>query len=393
VTSAATPAADEAAGRPSGDLLRPGRRGRRGRRGLLIGLLAAILAAGGAAVAVTDPFAASRPSGPAGSGLATSLAAVTSGPLSSQTQVSATLGYTGSYAVVNQAMGTFTWLPSAGQVIRQGGVLYQVNGSPVILLYGRIPMYRNLAAGASGGDVRQLNDDLVALGYADSADIAALGWDYFSWETRYALERLQQRLGITQSGTLALGTAVMLPADVRITSISGTLGASAPPGQAVMQATSTSLGVTVPLNADLQTDVKTGDKVSVTLPDGATTPGVVSSVGTVATVNSDGTATISVQVTLSDPAAVRGLDQAPVQVTITTASVSNALSVPVDALLAQAVQGDEEAGGEYAVEVAGPGGSHRLVPVTVGLFDDAAGQVQVTGSGLSAGQQVVVPAL
>jgi hypothetical protein len=384
VTSAATPAAGEAAGPPSGDRLRPGRRGR---RGLLIGLLVAILAAGGAAVAVTDPFAGgSRPSGPASSGLATSLAAVTSGPLSSQTQVSATLGYTASYTVVNQATGTFTWLPSPGQVIRQGGVLYRVNGSPVILLYGRIPMYRNLAVGDSGGDVRQLNDDLVALGYVDSGDIAALGWDYFSWETRYALERLQQHLGVAQSGALALGTAVMLPADVRITSISGTLGASAPPGQAVMRASSTSLGVTVPLNADLQTDVKTGDKVSITLPNGATTSGVVSSVGTVATVGSSGTATISVQVTLSDPGAVRGLDQASVQVTITTASVSNALSVPVDALLAQP-------GGEYAVEVAGPGGSHHLVPVTVGLFDDAAGQVQVTGSGLSAGQRVVVPAL
>jgi hypothetical protein len=383
VTSAPAPAAGEAVHQsPDGR----GRPGRRRRRGLLIGLLAAVLAAGGAAVAVAGPFAAaSRPSGPASGGLATSLAVVASGALSSQTQVSATLGYTGSYTVVNQATGTFTWLPSAGQVIGQGGVLYRVNGSPVIMLYGRIPMYRSLAVGASGGDVRQLNDDLVALGYADSADIAALGWSYFSWETRYALERLQQHLGVTQSGTLALGTAVMLPADVRITSISGTLGASAPPGQAVMQGTSTSLGVTVPLNADLQTDVKAGDKVSITLPNGATTSGVVSSVGTVATVTS-GTATISVQVTLSDPAATRGLDQASVQVTITTASVPNALSVPVDALLAQA-------GGEYAVEVAGPAGSHHLVPVTAGLFDDAAGQVQVTGSGLSAGQHVVVPAL
>ena len=274
MTSAATPAAAQASGQP---LAGRGRPGRRRRRGLLTGLLVAVLAAGGAAVAVTDPFAgSSRPSGPASSGFATSLALVSSGPLSSQTQVSATLGYTGSYSVINQATGTFTWLPSPGQVIRQGQVLYRVNGSPVILLFGRIPMYRNLAVEASGGDVRQLNDDLVALGYADSSDIAALGWNYFSWETRYALEQLQKHIGVTQSGTLALGTAVMLPADVRITSISGTLGTSAPPGQSVMQSTSTTLGVTVPLNADLQTDVKAGDKVSVTLPNVATTSGVVS---------------------------------------------------------------------------------------------------------------------
>lgn len=387
MTSANTPAASEAAGQPSSGRGQPGRHGRGGRRGLLIGLLVVVLAAGGAALTVTVPFAdGSRPSAPASSGLATSLAVVTRGQLSSQTQVSATLGYMGSYTVVNQATGTLTWLPAAGQVISQGGVLYRVDGNPVILLYGRIPMYRNLATGDTGGDVRQLNEDLVTLGYADSADIAALGWDYFSWETRDALERLQKHLGVTKSGMLALGTAVMLPAEVRITSISGTLGASAPSGQAVMRGSSTSLGVTVPLNADLQTDVKKGDKVSITLPNGATTSGVVSSVGTVATVGSSGTATISVQVTLSDPAAVQGLDQASVQVTMTTASVSNALSVPVDALLAQV-------GGGYVVEVAGSGGSHHLVPVTVGLFDDAAGQVQVTGPGLSAGQHVVVPAL
>ena len=73
------------------------------------------------------------------------------------------------------------------------------------------------------------------------------------------------------------------------------------------------------------------------------------------------------------------------EVTITTGSVANALAVPVDALLAQA-------SGGYAVEVTGAGGHHHLVTVSLGLFDDAAGLVQVTGPGLAAGQHVVVPA-
>ena len=88
--------------------------------------------------------------------------------------------------------------------------------------------------------------------------------------------------------------------------------------------------------------------------------------------------------TPTDPAATGSLDQAPVQVSIITASVTNALVVPVDALLALA-------NGGYAVEVIGSKGVHHLVAVTLGLFDDADGLVQVIGSGLAAGQRVVVP--
>ena len=74
------------------------------------------------------------------------------------------------------------------------------------------------------------------------------------------------------------------------------------------------------------------------------------------------------------------------QVAITTATVPYALAVPVNALLALA-------GGGYAVEVVAADSTHRLLPVSLGLFDDADGLVQVTGSGLAAGQKVVVPAL
>ena len=66
------------------------------------------------------------------------------------------------------------------------------------------------------------------------------------------------------------------------------------------------------------------------------------------------------------------------------------LAVPVAALLAQA-KGAGEAGGRYAVEVTGAADTRRLVPVTVGIFDDNSGLVQVTGA-LTPGQQVVVPA-
>jgi hypothetical protein len=195
-----------------------------------------------------------------------------------------------------------------------------------------------------------------------------------------------------------------------VTTVSVQLGGGTEAGRTVMQATSTTRQVQVALGASQQTDVAVGDTVSITLPNNQTTAGVVSSVGAVATCPSStgsdgsssssaapgtdscssggsgsGTPTITVDVTPSNPAATGTWDQAPVQVGITTASVPSALVVPVTALLAQS-------SGGYAVEIVGAEGANHLVPVSLGLFDDADGLVQVTGSGLAAGQEVVVPA-
>ncbi|HEY8737803.1 MAG TPA: peptidoglycan-binding protein [Candidatus Dormibacteraeota bacterium] len=313
------------------------------------------------------------------------------------------------YSVINHASGIYTMLPAAGQVISQGQVLYRVNDSPVVLLYGSTPAYRTLSAGATGADVAELNADLVALGYATSAQLNPTSASFWS-ATTTAVKKLQAALGMTQSGMLTLGQAVFEPTAVRVTTMSAQLGGDTQTGQTVMQATSTTRIVQVALVASQQTEVTVGDTVTITLPNNKTTPGVVSSVGAVATCSSSSgsgrsssssaapgtdtcssgnsgstTPTISVDVTPSDPAATGTWDQAPVRVGITTASVPSALVVPVTALLAQSVGG-------YAVEVVGAGGIHHLVLVSLGLFDDADGLVQVSGSELAAGQPVVVPA-
>lgn len=320
--------------------------------------------------------------------------------LSSVTPVSATLGYAGSYRVSGHGSGTLTWLPPAGQLIRQGQVLYKTdNGDPVVLLYGSVPAWRTLDEGLTGADVSQLNHDLVALGDASGSEISSLGWDYYSWETKAGVEKLQSALGISSpSGELAQGSAVFEPTALRVTTVTGSLGG--PASGPVLAATSDQHVVTIALDASQQSEVKAGDRVSITLPDGAATQGTVSSVGTVAAApsgsggsggpgGSGGTATIPVTVTLSNPSAAGSLDQAPVTVDITTSTASNALVVPVGALLAQ-VKGDGEAGGGYAVEVLGAGDTRRLVRVTPGVFDDANELVQVTGA-LTPGERVVVP--
>jgi hypothetical protein len=312
------------------------------------------------------------------------------------------------YAVINQAQGTYTELPGLGRVISQGHVLYRVNDRPVLLLRGSTPAYRTLSAGVSGPDVAQLNADLVALDYATRAQLSPTSASFGS-ATTTAVEKLQAALGVARSGALALGEAVFEPTAVRVTSLSAQLGGRTQPGETVIQATSTARQVQIALAASQQTEVAVGNKVTITLPNSRTTPGVVSSVATVATCPSgsgsgrsgssaaapgtdtcssngsgSSTPTIAVDVTFSDPAATGTWDQAPVQVGITSASVPNALVVPVTALLARS-------GGGYAVEVVGAGATSHLVPVSLGLFDDADGLVQVTGSGLAAGQEVVVP--
>jgi hypothetical protein len=311
--------------------------------------------------------------------------------LSAQTPVDATLGYAKSYTVRGQGGATLTWLPAGGRVIGQGQVLYRVdNGTPVVLLHGPVPAWRILDEGLTGADVTQLNRDLVALGYASRPDVSALGWDYFSAETAYGVRRMESALGVSSPpGSLPLGSVVFEPTAIRVTNVLGSLGG--PAGGPVLAATSAQHVVTIPLSTAQETEVAAGDAVAITLPDGASVRGKISSVGTVAS-GPASNATIPVTVTLTHPSAAGTLDQAPVTVYITTqSSPGPVLAVPVGALLARPATGHEEAGGGYAVEVIGAGNTRRLVAVTVGIFDDNSGLVQVTGA-LAPGEHVVVPA-
>ena len=350
-------------------------------------VLIAVLVVVVVVVAIADPFGSGAGGGSEVNDGGTTLATIKQRSLFSQTASSGTLGFAGSYRVINGASGTLTWLPSVGQIIAQGGVLYRVNGAPVILLTGNVPVYRALSVGLTGADVEQLNGDLVALGYATPTELDPTS-DDFSAATTDAVEALQKHLEVTQTGTLAVGQAVFLPLGrLRVTAVTATLGASADPGSPLLAGSSARRVVSLQLDAAEQTEVAVGDRVAITLPDNSTTPGVVSSIGTVATAGqSGGSPTVPVTIRPLDPSATGSIDQAPVELAVTTGSVKSALVVPVDALLALA-------GGGYAVEEVSRAGVHHLVAVSLGLFDDADGLVQVTGSGIAAGQQVVVPSL
>jgi hypothetical protein len=290
-----------------------------------------------------------------------------------------------SSATFYDSTSTFTMLPPVGEYVRRGEAVYAVDGKPGVLLYGAVTVWRAFIAGMSPGpDVAALNANLRALGFGGGTG------DAFTGATQSAIASLQRVHGLTPTGELLLGSVIFKPGAVRVTSVQPTLGAAVQPG-AVLGVSSTARVVTIALDASQQASIRVGDRATITLPNNETTPGVVSSVGAVATTPSgDGngqnqTPTVDVEITPTNPAATGRLDQAPVQVSVTTDTVANALVVPVSALLALA-------GGGYAVETVDAAGVHKLVAVGLGLFDDAQGLVEVTDSTLTAGRHVVVPA-
>jgi hypothetical protein len=350
-------------------------------------VLVAVTATGGV-VAASSP----RQATPLAQEPPANTAKVEKGKLAARVSMDGTLTYRGRpdgspYPVINRRSGIYTELPEDGDKVDCGGVLYRVDGHPVLLLCGSTPAYRSLFIGDGGPDVAELDANLVALGYATRAQLDPSS-DYFGSETAFALEKLQSKLGEDQTGTLDLGQAVFLPESVQIVKVSADLGGSATPGAQVVAATSDTPEVQIALDPSYQGEVVTGDLAQITLPGNTSVTGKVDRLGKVAQVppgqnNNAGQATIPAFISLDDPGKASGLDLAPVRVEITTEGVENALSVPVTALVGKS-------GGGFAVEVVHNGGRRELVAVKLGLFDSAGGRVQVEGD-LHEGDEVVVP--
>jgi peptidoglycan hydrolase-like protein with peptidoglycan-binding domain len=346
---------------------------------------AAALAGGGALVAARDgdgggaTARADAQALPAG----TTTTAVRHGTLTARETADGTLGYADSSAVTAGAAGTVTRAPVEGSVLREGRSLLEVDGRRTLyLLGGRRPAWRDLTPGMSDGeDVRQLERALRRLG--DDPDHAMTVDDEWTAATTAAVERFQKQRGLTQDGSLSRSEFVFWPArSARVGAVKAGRGTALRPGAPIATLSSRRREVTVDLDAERQSVAVAGERVIVTLPDGSTVGGTVTTVGKVATQGQDG-ATIPIAIRLRGARARGlGLDQAPVQVSFVRERAKDVDHVPVTALLARP-------GGGYAVQVAAGGGTVTTVAVTVGLV--ASGEAEVHGAGLHAGQQVVVP--
>jgi membrane fusion protein, multidrug efflux system len=286
-----------------------------------------------------------------------------------------TLGHGQERPISASAPGTITDLPEVGDLVERGGTLFEINGQPVVLLYGEMPAWRPLGPGVSGPDVKQLERNLAKLGYGDDLTVDET-WDE---ATTAAVTAWQKAAGMTADGRVDLGEVVFEPDAILVAGIDGQRGGSAGPGGPVLRVTDTDRVVTAALPAAQRDGVDVGDTVEVELGDGTVVEGTIEEIDAAPTTAQDGTQTYGLRLTLGE---LNGdVPDGPVTLRIVRQERPDVLAVPVNALLALLEGG-------FAVERLADDGTTELVAVETGLFAD--GWVEVTGD-LAEGDEVVVP--
>jgi peptidoglycan hydrolase-like protein with peptidoglycan-binding domain len=285
------------------------------------------------------------------------------------------LGYGPESKVSGQSGGVITALPVLGSTIGRGESLWEADGAPgPRLLFGDRPMWRELRRGVDdGADVRQLEENLVALGYAPADMVVD---EEFDADTTTAIRAWQEARDVDETGAVGPSDVVFAPGERRISSHVAAVGGS--PGGEVLGLTGVNQVVTLAVAADDVDRFEVGDEPQIELPDGTRVDGVVWSIADVATPGSDGgDTTIEVVVALVET--TTALDAAPVEVVLTTTIASGVLTVPFRALLALSEGG-------YAVEKV-TGSGTQLVGVELGSSGD--GVIEITGD-VAEGDEVVV---
>lgn len=310
---------------------------------------------------------------------------VTKGSVVVETNAAGTLQYAAQRALTSGPSGVVTSLLPVGTSVGAGGTLYTVNASPVVLLSGAIPAWRTFEWGMSrGDDVRQLEENLAAFGlFRGDVDTE------FTPLTAQAITSWQKSLGIEQTGTIERSMIVFSTSDIRIAEQRSTVGAAVGEGAELYRVSSNEKSVSLNLKLSDQQLATPDAPVTILLPSGAETTGAITAVGAPSEqAGSDPSApttvVLPVVIGLADPAAAAQFDRASVTVRFSSTLSADALTVPVEALLAI----DDTS---FAVEVArdDPEKAMERIPVTTGAF--GSGRVEISGPGITEGLRVVVP--
>ena len=326
--------------------------------------------------------AAASPGTPSANAATVDTAEVVRQAMHTTAELDGTLGYEGERSVLAGTPGMVTRLPAEGKVIGRNGTLYELDGRVhPRLFYGSRPLWRPLEPGMSDGvDVRQLEQNLKALGFAPKGMEVNRHWDA---KTTLAVKRWQRATGRERDGTIDGRDIAFLPGAIRVAEHRAAVGTSVGPGAPILDGTTAARVVTLDISAGRQDLVQPGQAVTVELPDGTLVDGSVRSIGRVATAGENGgDPTVPVTIDLDPDATLPAIDAAPVTIDVVTATHDAVLAVPVNALVALLEGG-------YAVEVRDADGTRHFEAVELGLFEN--GLVEVSGDGIAEGDDVVVP--
>jgi peptidoglycan hydrolase-like protein with peptidoglycan-binding domain len=259
----------------------------------------------------------------------------------------------------------------------------------VIALIGAIPMYRDLSAGDTGIDVKQLESNLAKLGY-DGFDVDR----EFTYYTGLAVKEWQEDVGLEESGVVAQSDVVFIPAGGLVATVHAVVGSALTPGAAVLDIRGSEQVVSLEVDVADRDLMEVGTEVTVRLAGSKEAAGTVTEAAVVESSSDDGAsddggsgegsgsddAVAEVEVTLNE-SVDNALLGSPVDVVVAVDEREDVLVVPVTALLALSEGG-------YGLEVVADDGTTSIVPVEVGLFAD--GQVAVSAEGIDEGTVVGV---
>lgn len=354
---------------------------RRRRRLVWAAVGAVLLAIGGAWLWAGDGSTEATPA----TATPVATATVERGTISATESWGGTLEYGAPFTVTSSVEGTITRLVDQGAIVKRGDELFRVNEQPVTLLYGAVPMYRDIGPGDSGVDVRQLEKNLAALGYDGfTADVE------FTSSTAEAVRAWQKDIAAAQTGTVARGDVVFVPGGRQVDAQRVDVGDAAAPGAPVLDVTGTDQVVSLDVDIDDRDMFEVDTKVTVVLPDGGKVRGTIATTEVVDVASESGggveggtaesESIARVEVTL-DRQVSDDLIGAPVDVIVAIDERAEVLLVPVNALLALAEGG-------YGLEIVNDDGTTSIVAVDTGLF--GGGKVQVEGDEISDGTVVGV---
>lgn len=162
----------------------------------------------------------------------TTTIAAESRDLTSYTEWAATLQSGTSATITATARGTVTSNADVGDLVELGDILAEIDGNPVVALYGSVPQFRELEVNTEdGADIRQLEENLVALGFDPDGTVTVD--ENYTVYTGEMVERWETDLGLEEPDTIVAAGQIAFIAGPSEIATRTAVGSQVTPGQSL----------------------------------------------------------------------------------------------------------------------------------------------------------------